>query len=167
MNTRLLFLIYLIECVVGAGIGFYFFHKSQEIGSWTLISTIMVLAPDRADAIKFAINRIQANLVGAGVGLVAALIHPPNVYMMAFGIILSATVCEVLDLKAARRSATVSVILILLAPTGKHFYEVAFDRAIGVVAGCTIAMGLTWVMHNLLDTFGKSGNNIQTTDRKT
>jgi uncharacterized membrane protein YgaE (UPF0421/DUF939 family) len=150
MSKKLLFAIYLIECIVGVAIGFYLFHQSPEVGSWVLISTIMVLAPDREEANKFAFNRIKANLVGAGVGLILALIHPMNVIMMALGVVLAATFCEILNLKTARRSATVGVILISLAPAGNHFYEVAGERAIGVVSGCTLAMLLTLIMHSMV-----------------
>ena len=152
-------MIYLVECLIGVGIGFYLFHKSPETGSWVLISTVMVLAPDRGEATQFAFNRIKANLVGAVVGLMLALIHPMNVYMMALGVVLAATACELLNLKAARRSATVGVILISLAPAGKHFYEVALERAIGVVTGCMLAMLLTLIMHSLVKLLSKALTN--------
>ncbi|WP_161964437.1 FUSC family protein [Mucilaginibacter endophyticus] len=155
MNKRKLFLIYLLECIAGAGIGFYCFQKNAEAGAWILVSIVMVLAPDRDEAIKFAVNRIKANLIGALVGLVLALIHPANIYTIAFGVVLAATICKLLNLKSAMRSATVGVILISLAPAGKTFYEVAAARAIGVASGCTIALLLTIGSHAIISVFYK------------
>lgn len=155
MNRRTLFLIYLIECIIGVMIGFYCFHKNAEVGGWVLVSTIMVLAPDKDDAIKFAFNRIKANLVGATVGLLLTFIHAPNVYLIASGVVVAALCCEWLKIRSAMRSATVGTILISLAPPGKDFYDVACSRALGVIAGCTIAMLLTVVIHTLIQKFGQ------------
>ena len=156
MNRRSLFLIYLLECGVGVCIGFYCFHKNAEIGGWVLVSTVMVLAPDKEDAIKFAFNRIKANLVGAVVGLLLTYIHSPNVYTIAFGVVLAALLCEILHIRSAIRSATVSIVLISLTPSGRKFYEVACERALGVAAGCTIAMLLTIIIHALITKSKKS-----------
>ncbi|UOE50850.1 FUSC family protein [Mucilaginibacter sp. SMC90] len=160
MNKRILFIIYLIQCIIGVSIGFYCFQKNAEAGAWVLVSTIMVLAPDKDEAIKFAFNRIKANLIGAVVGLLLALIHPFNVFMMAFGVVLAATFCELLSIKSAIRSATVGVILISLAPVGKTFYEVAAARAIGVGLGCMIALILTVTMHALVKAIYRGSSDI-------
>jgi len=150
MNRRSLFLIYLVECIIGVTIGSYCFHKNAEVGGWVLVSTIMVLAPDKDEAIKFAFNRIKANLVGAAVGLILTYIHSPNVYMITSGVVLAALGCELLNIRSAMRSATVGIVLISLTPPGKNFYDVACARVLGVIAGCTVAMLLTVVIHTLV-----------------
>ena len=167
MGKHKLFLIYLVECVVGVANGFYCFHKNAEAGAWVLVSTVMVLAPDRDEAINFAFNRIKANLIGAAVGLVLAFIHPSNIYVMALGVVLAATCCQLLNLKSAMRSATVGVILISLAPAGKSFYEVATARAIGVAMGCNIALLLTVTMHAIIAALYKPNNTMTSSESYT
>jgi len=154
-SRKAFFVIYLLECVIGLSIGYYCYLRSAEAGAWVLVSTVMVLAPDRSEAIKFALNRIKANLVGSAVGLLLAAIHPSNVFTMAAGVILTAICCELLNLKNAMRSATVGVVLISLAPVGKAFYEVAAARAACVILGCCLAMLLTMIMHVLIGNFYK------------
>ncbi|TSJ44474.1 FUSC family protein [Mucilaginibacter corticis] len=159
MNKRKLFLVYLLNCIAGVSIGFYCLQRNAETGAWVLVSVVMVLAPDRDDAVKFDFNRIKANLIGALTGLLLTLIHPSNVHTMALGVLLAATICEFLNVKSATRSATVAVILISLAPAGKTFYEVAAARAIGVGSGCSIALSLTLLSHAIIPVFRKKAEH--------
>ena len=154
MNKRGLFLLYLLQCLIGVIIGFYLYRTRPELGAWCLISIILVLAPERKDALTLALNRIKANLVGAAVGLILFFIHPMNLFMMSLGVILAVVICELLKLQAVTRSAAVAVIIILMHEPGRYFYDVALERAAGVIGGCGIAMLLTFTLHTVLKKSG-------------
>jgi uncharacterized membrane protein YgaE (UPF0421/DUF939 family) len=152
-NKQSDFILYLIKSLIGVIIGFYLFRRFPEVGAWCLISIVLVLSPDRKDAMNLALNRIKANLVGAGIGLTLFFIHPMNLLMMSIGVLLTIIVCQLLKLQDVSRSAAVSVIIILLHQKGAYFWDVALERAGGVVGGCIIAMLITFVFHYALVKF--------------
>lgn len=141
------FLLYIIKCLIGAIIGFYLYRLQPTLGSWALISIILVLAPDRKDAMGLAVNRIKANLVGSVVGLVMFYIHPINLVMICVGIALAIAICEWLDIQVAARTAAVSVIIITMHEPGKYLWDIALERAAGVVSGCVIGVLITYLFH--------------------
>lgn len=97
-----------------------------------------------------AMNRIKANLVGAAVGLLLFYIHPINILMISIGIITSLAICELFNLQAAARSAMVSVLIITLHQPGQYIWNVALERAGGVMTGCVIGVILTFVFHKII-----------------
>ena len=143
-------LLYIVEAVIGTGIGYYLYHLYPVLGNWTLISVVLVLAPDRRDAISLAVSRIKANLVGAAVGLGLFYLHPINFPMICLGLALAIIACDVLGIQAATRTATVAILIVLLHEPGKHLWEVATERAVGVVLGCLIGVLITYTFHLLI-----------------
>jgi len=141
------FLLYVLKCLIGAAIGFFIYRAFPEGGAWSMVSILLVLSPEGKDAINLAEVRIKANLVGAGTGLVLFFLHPPAFFMICLGIIIVVIVCELLKLKVATRSALASVVIICIHETGKYFYQVAIERAAGVVGGCLIALLITYLVH--------------------
>jgi len=138
---------YIIKCLIGVAIGFYLYRKYPEIGEWCLISIVLVLSPDRKDAMNLALIRIKANMVGAGIGLTLFFIHPMNLLMMSIGVTLTIITCRLLKLQEVTRAAAVAVIIILLHQKGQYFWDVALERAGGVLGGCLIAMLITYTFH--------------------
>lgn len=149
MNTqeRKALFFYVLECLAGGVIGYFLYTLNPTIGAWCMFSIMLVLSPDRKDAMGLALNRIKANLIGAATGLALFFIHPVNLLMICIGIAVTVVTCELLKLKAATRSAVVSVMIIMLHEPGKYFWDVALERAGGVLAGCLIGVGLTYVFH--------------------
>jgi len=146
-KQRTNFLLYLVECLAGTAIGFYIYRLYPTIGAWCLFSIILVLSPDHKDAINLAVTRIKANLVGASTGLILFYIHPVNLLMICIGIAVAITACELLKLQAATRSAGVAVLIITMHEPGQHFWNVALERAGGVISGCIIGIIITYVFH--------------------
>jgi uncharacterized membrane protein YgaE (UPF0421/DUF939 family) len=140
-------LLYIVKCLLGTAIGFYLYRWYPTVGSWSLISIILVLAPDRKDALSLAINRIKANLVGAVIGLTLFYIHPINLLMICIGIALAIIISELLSIQVATRTAAVSVLIITMHEPGKYFWDVALQRAGGVVSGCVIGVLITYIFH--------------------
>jgi uncharacterized membrane protein YgaE (UPF0421/DUF939 family) len=140
-------LLYILKCLIGTAIGFYLYRLSPTLGAWCLISIILVLAPDDKDAMNLATNRIIANIVGACIGLTLFYIHPINLFMICLGITASILVCELLKLQTATRSAGVALLIITMHQPGEYFWDVALERAGGVISGCIIGIILTYLFH--------------------
>lgn len=140
-------LLYILKCLIGTTIGFYLYRLSPTLGAWCLISIILVLAPDDKDAMNLATNRIIANVVGACIGLALFYIHPINLFMICIGIAASILVCELLKLQTATRSAGVALLIITMHEPGQYFWDVALERAGGVISGCIIGIILTYLFH--------------------
>ncbi|RYE24012.1 MAG: FUSC family protein [Sphingobacteriaceae bacterium] len=146
-QKQLDFLLYVAKCLIGAIIGFFIFRAYPEGGAWSLVSILLVLSPEGKDAINLAEVRIKANLVGAGTGLLLFFLHPPALVMICLGVVIVLIVCELLKLQVATRSALASVIIICIHESGKYFYQVALERAAGVILGCLIALLITYLVH--------------------
>jgi len=141
------FLIYLIKCVLGTIIGFTIYRSYPQVGQWCLLSIILVLAPDRKDAFTLATNRIKANLVGASIGLVLVFVHSINLVMICIGVVAAIIICEVLSLQVATRTAVVALLIVTMHKKGEYFWDVALERAMGVVGGCIIGVLITYIFH--------------------
>lgn len=141
------FLLYVLKCLIGAIIGFFLYRAFPESGAWSMISILLVLSPEGKDAINLAEVRIKANLVGAGTGLVLFFLHPPAFIMVCIGVAAVLIICEFLKLQVAARSALASVVIICIHESGKYFYQVALERAAGVIGGCLIALLITYIVH--------------------
>jgi uncharacterized membrane protein YgaE (UPF0421/DUF939 family) len=63
------------------------------------------------------------------------------------GIVVAVLICEALKLQEAARSAVISVLIITMHEPGLYLRDVAIERALGVVLGCTIGIGLTYIFH--------------------
>jgi len=86
--------IYAAKCVTGVLISFslsQLLHYTDYI--WCLISIILVLSPDGTDAISLSVNRMKANLIGAGAGLVMLLLHPYTVVMVTGAVVITIVIC--------------------------------------------------------------------------
>lgn len=146
-RTRSL-LIYAGKCVTGTLIVFILSHilNYKDIG-WCLISVILVLSPDGKESIPLAITRIKANTVGASVGMICLWISPTNMWILSVAVFITLAACYILKLDAAARSALAATIIIMLHEEGKHVWDTAIERLIAVLAGCIIALIVTFIFH--------------------
>lgn len=141
------FIIYAVECLLGTAIGFTLYKFYPVIGAWTLFSIILVLSPDRKDAMTLARNRIKANLIGAFIGLIIFYFHPVNLLTICIGIAVAMTLCEWLKLKTVTKSAIIAILIITMHEPGQHFWNIALERAGGVMLGCGIGIMITYLFH--------------------
>jgi len=140
-------LLYILKCLIGTAIGFCLYRLYPTVGEWSLISIILVLAPDRKDALNLAVNRIKANLVGASIGLLLFYIQPITLVTICIGIAIAIVVCDFFNLQVATRTAIVAVLIITMHEPGKYFWDIALERAAGVVSGCIIGVLITYIFH--------------------
>jgi len=142
------FLFFILECLVGTIIGFTIYRAYPVVGAWSLFSIILVLAPDRKDAISLATNRIKANLIGALVGLLLFYFQPVTLPIMCVSIAVAMLLCEWLKLSSVTKSAIVALLIIAMHEPGKFFWGIALERAGGVMLGCIIGVLLTYIFHS-------------------
>lgn len=141
------YLIYILECLTGVVIGLTIYKFFPVIGGWCLFSIVLVISPDRKDATSVAINRIKANVVGAAIGLILYYFSPINIAMICAGIAVGMICCELFKLQAVTRSTTVAILIITMHEPGPNFWNVALERAGGVIIGCLIGVALTFIFH--------------------
>lgn len=141
------FITFIVECLIGTVIGFLLYRYYPVIGAWSLFSIILVLAPDRKDAMALASNRIKANLIGAFIGLIVSYFHPVSLLMICLGVAVAMTLCEWANLKAVTKSAVVAILIITMHEPGQYFWNIAMERAGGVMLGCIIGVIITYVFH--------------------
>ncbi len=91
MNERMkTLLIYAAKCVTGTALVFLLAKWWQyNDTTWCLISVLLVLSPDHKEAIPLAVNRIKANLVGAGIGELALLTPLPGIWSICLALVLA------------------------------------------------------------------------------
>ncbi|MBC7384285.1 MAG: FUSC family protein [Bacteroidia bacterium] len=141
-------LIYASKCVTGTLIVFTlsYFLNYHDV-AWCLISVILVLAPDRKDSVILAFTRIKANLAGVSSGLVCLLLFPVNMWIISLALTLTLSLCYLLKLDNAERSALAATIIIMLQVEGKQVWVTALERVIAVLAGCILGLLITYIFH--------------------
>ncbi len=115
--------------------------------AWALISVILVLSPDGKDSVSLAVTRIKANFVGAAVGIICLLIAPVNMWLMSLAVTIGLFLCYLFKLDTGARSALAATIIIMLHPEGQHVWDTALERVIAVLAGCLLALIITFIFH--------------------
>jgi uncharacterized membrane protein YgaE (UPF0421/DUF939 family) len=141
-------LIYIAKCLTGTLVIFLlsYFLEYPSI-SWCLISLLLVLSPDNKEAMKLAVNRIKANLVGVGVACVCLLIASKGVLIVSAAVTVTIVLCYLFNLITPMRSALAATVIILLHEGSKHLWVAPVERVLQVLSGCLIAMVVTYVFH--------------------
>jgi uncharacterized membrane protein YgaE (UPF0421/DUF939 family) len=141
-------LVYIGKCVTGTSLIFFlsYLFKYPAI-SWCLISLLLVLSPDNKEAMKLAMNRIKANLVGVSVAGVSLLLTNNNVFLMCGALTVTIILCYLCNLITPMRSALAATVIILLHEGGKHVWVAPLERVLQVLTGCLLALIITYVFH--------------------
>jgi uncharacterized membrane protein YgaE (UPF0421/DUF939 family) len=141
-------MVYVLKTIAGIMLSFLLSFNIKQIDyTWCLISVILVLSPEGHDAIKLAINRIKANMVGAGVGILFLLFPLANPLNLLLGASLSLYLCFLLKLEDAAKSTLAALVIILLYQDGNELIDASLQRLISVIAGCMIGLLVTYVFH--------------------
>ena len=143
------FLLYILKCIIGASFCYwlYYFFPTHQF-NWSIISVLLVLAPDKYDSNKLAFDRMKANLTGASVGLLSFLLYPPNIFSLIISIIVTILFCSFIKLGGPTRSALAALVIVLLEEKELTNWQAATDRMICVVTGCIVALVLTYIFHH-------------------
>lgn len=138
------FIIYASKCVVGLFITYTLyelFPKHQFF--WSVISVLLAFSPDDKGSRQVAYDRMKANILGSVVGIIIFLMHLPNIFLMALGVLLTILIATALNIQSTTRSALAAVTIVLLYEKENASFRFAFERMICVIIGCLIALLLT------------------------
>jgi uncharacterized membrane protein YgaE (UPF0421/DUF939 family) len=140
--------IYIVKCVIGTlavfAISSLIHYKNL---GWALISVILVLSPEGDDTVNIAINRIKANVIGAGVGLFCLLTGYSNMWTMCLAVTITLVASHYFNLDTSTRSALAATVIIMLHQEGTHLWSTAIERVIAVFAGGALGLVITFVFH--------------------
>ncbi|MEO7427704.1 MAG: FUSC family protein [Fibrobacteria bacterium] len=148
---RLRLLLYAVKCVLGLCAGYALYRAfPQHQFFWSMISIMLVLAPDGGDSTKLAFERMEANVVGSTIGMLLYLLHKPNLLLLCMGVVITIAVGTKLRLENAIRSALVSLIIVMVGEQQNNSWRIALERIGCVIAGCVIALLITFAFNFLL-----------------
>ncbi|AEV27932.1 putative membrane protein [Sphaerochaeta pleomorpha str. Grapes] len=140
------FFLYLLKCLVGT-IFCYALYKAipQYHLYWSIISLLLVLAPDWNNSIQLPLNRIKANLTGGIVGLLCFFIPFPQLISLCIGVLATILVCSFLNYSQATRSALAALVIVFIQEFESAKWSIALERIFSVILGCLVALALTLI----------------------
>ena len=137
--------IYILECILGLCIC-YILYKCfpQHQFYWSMISVVLVIAPDGKDSNRLAFDRIKANILGSSVGLLLFLIRIPNLFLICIGVMLTIVIGVFLKLHSALRSALSALVIVMIHEEGQNSsWHIALERMVCVIIGCIMGLLIT------------------------
>jgi uncharacterized membrane protein YgaE (UPF0421/DUF939 family) len=148
-NLRLF--IYILECIIGLCVS-YTLYKCfpQHQFYWSMISTVLVIAPDGMASNRLAFDRMKANILGSSIGLLLFLIHQPNLFLISIAVMLTILIGTLLRLKTALRTALAAVVIVMIHEEAKSStWHIAIERMLCVIIGCIIGLLITIAFNSL------------------
>jgi len=138
--------IYVLKCLAGLSAGYILYISFPQYPFfWSIISTLLVLAPDAADSNKLAFDRMRANIIGSTAGLLIFLIHEPTFLLICAGIVLTIMICSMLKLMGTVRTSLAALIIVTVHAGQPATWHTAVERMVCVVAGCVIGLAVTFI----------------------
>ncbi len=142
------FYLYIIKCLLGTIICHTLYklfpdHQFQ----WSIVSVLLVLAPDPTDSMKLSFARMKANITGASIGLAYFLCPFPPLLSLCLAVLTTILVCWYFVLGNASRSALAALIIVFIQENEDGTWSIALERMGSVIAGCLAALVLTMVFH--------------------
>ncbi|HOP62762.1 MAG TPA: FUSC family protein [Spirochaetota bacterium] len=144
--TKPYYIQYLVKCLLGSAICYALYlvfpeHQFQ----WSIISLLLVLAPEEKDSFRLSVDRMKANIIGALIGLTALLLYGMNITVLLVSVSATILFCTFIKLGNASRSALAALIIVLTDEEHRAGGMSAYERMFCVVAGCIIAMIITYI----------------------
>jgi uncharacterized membrane protein YccC len=116
---------------------------------WSLISVVLVLSPEGRDAHELALMRIKGNIVGCLVGVLFLFAEITNPVNIIAGAAVALFACHHLKILEAARSTLAALVITLMHMQATNPWEAGLTRVAAVVAGCIVALGVTFLFHSL------------------
>jgi uncharacterized membrane protein YgaE (UPF0421/DUF939 family) len=116
--------------------------------SWAVISAMLVVQTQAKASFRLALTRVAANVVGAGVALLALHLDGSTVPAIAVALLLVGLICHVAYLDDGLRSAYVSVVIVMAAD---RFVTLSppLDRIGSVTFGSMVGAGVSLLTEQL------------------
>ncbi len=143
-NTRQIF-IYISECIIGLCLCYSLYkYFPQHQFFWSMVSLVLVIAPDGTDSNRLAFDRMKANVLGSSVGLLLFLIHRPNLFLICIGVVLTIIIGTFLKLNLALRSSLSALVIVMVHEQQQNStWNIALERMGCVMLGCMIGLLIT------------------------
>lgn len=139
---------YILKCLIGVSLCYvpYAYFPQHEF-YWSIISVLLVLAPDHSDSNRLAMDRMKANIIGSVVGLSAFLVldHVPTLAVLCSAVIVNILVCYMLGLESTTRSALAALVIVLIQEKEQSNWITGFERMGCVIVGCVVAIVITYI----------------------
>lgn len=145
------FLLYVAKCCVGAAVVRGLGELTHLLNAfWCLVSLVLVLTPDGAEAVPLAVSRTKANFCGCIAAVVSLLFGPPGLWQICLALTITAVLCKLWNAMTGSRTAMAATVIILWHDPGRHLWDAALDRVSAVFFGCLLGLGITLLFHRRL-----------------
>jgi uncharacterized membrane protein YgaE (UPF0421/DUF939 family) len=136
--------LYVLKCLLGTVIchRFYVLFPGHQL-YWSIVSVLLVLAPEHRDSVQFSLSRSGANAIGAAVGLAFFLVPLPEIVSLCLAVVATILVCQTLALGGAVRSALAALVIVFIQQSESRDWTIALERVGSVWLGCLVALALT------------------------
>lgn len=147
------FLVYAAKCAVGTLIILTVTGIIEGLTYhdtiWCLLSMLLILSPDGTDSLTLAFNRIMANILGGGVGLIFLTLMPQmmDIWVVILVITTTLAIGYVCKVDASIRSALVAAIIITMPQDAVQSFNTPIERLIAVFSGCFVGVLITIIFH--------------------
>ena len=159
---------YILKCLMGVLICYvpYVLFPQHEF-YWSIISVLLVLAPDHRDSNRLAMDRMKANIIGSAVGLSSFLflVHVPVLVVLCAAVIVNIIICYALGLESTTRSALAALVIVLIQEKEQSSWLTGFERMGCVITGCVVAIIITYVFSRFEKI--RNGRKADSTDQFT
>ena len=147
----------MLQCIIGLSIC-YTLYKCfpQHQFFWSIISVVLVIAPNSQDSNRLAIDRMRANILGSSIGLLLFLIHQPNLLLICIAMMLTILMGMLLKLNEALRTALAAVVIVMIHEEQRNStWQIAIERMGCVMFGCIVGLFITVVFNWICSTVKK------------
>jgi uncharacterized membrane protein YgaE (UPF0421/DUF939 family) len=144
------YFIYILKCVSGASICYALYRAfPNHQFSWSVVSVLLVIAPESADSIRLAFDRMKANILGASVGMTVFIVHTPEFISLCVAVVTTILLATFIKLGGASRSALAALAIVLIQENEKNTWRSALERMGCVVTGCIVGLIVTVIFSKI------------------
>jgi len=153
--------IYTLKCVIGVSICYIIYQLVPQYPFyWAIVSVVLAFSRDNSN--EQAYSRIEANILGCTVGACLYPFHIPEIVTLCLGVVITIIAGFLLHITTTTRTALAALIIVVIQVEQTKHWEVAIQRVVCVVTGCTIALVLTLVFNVIY----KNTNKVKKMDSK-
>ncbi len=107
--------------------------------AWAVITAILILQPGIELSIAASAVRLVATLLGAGLGVMAAMLFHATATALLAGVLATVFFCYVGNLDSHLRQACLTVPIVQMGRDGSVLHT-SLERITAILAGCAVAL---------------------------
>ena len=117
-----------------------------EFPFFVVIAAIISMENSLLNSFKAGKNRMLGTMIGAGMGLVCALIRPGNALLCGVGMIGVIYLCNLLKWRKPISMAGVMFMAVMVSLNGKSPVQYSFNRILDTFIGITVAVAVNYLV---------------------